>query len=72
MDIPTKNLSDYISKKGISLRNMALSTGISYQRLIDSLSQNGRGRDLRAGEFITICKFLDQDPIKFHERNYTE
>lgn len=70
MDIPTKNLSEYITRKGISLRNLSSHTGISYQALLDSLSRKGRGRDLRAGEFITICKFLEQDPRRFQDKTH--
>ena len=64
MDIPTRALSKYVTEKGVNLSRVSEKTGISYQALRDSLSENGRKRDLRAGEFFQICSFLDINPLE--------
>jgi len=46
---------------------MAEKTGIPYTALYDSLLHKGRERDLRAGEFFSICVFLGVDPMIFAE-----
>lgn len=58
MDIPTKNLSKYVKEKGINLSKMSRDTGIPYMALYDSLMNDSRDRDLRAGEFFVACRFL--------------
>ena len=67
MDIPTKNLGEYVREKGITLTNMSRCTGIPYGALYDSLLSPKRKRDLRLGEALAICKFLGVDPMKFSE-----
>lgn len=69
MDIPTKNLRKYVQSKGINLRNMAKSTGIPYGALYDSLLNTKRERDLRLGEALTVCAFLNVDPMDFAEQH---
>lgn len=65
MDIPTKNLSRYVKEKGINLSKMSRDTKIPYVSLYDSLLNPNRDRDLRAGEFLLVCKFLDVNPMDF-------
>jgi len=59
MDIPTRNLSRYVKDKGINISKMSRDTKIPYISLYDSLINDSRDRDLRVGEFFTICDFLD-------------
>lgn len=65
MDIPTRNLAQYIKEKGINLSKLARETGIPYMSLYDSVANPERNRDLRAGEMMSICIFLDKDPRDF-------
>lgn len=58
MDVPTQNLSEYVRSKGINLSKLSRDTGIPYTSLYDSLMNESRDRDLRAGEFFIICRFL--------------
>lgn len=67
MDNPTISLSRYVKDKGVSLKRISEKTGISYQVIRDSLSMNGRNRELRAGEFLSICEFLSLDPRCFEK-----
>ena len=67
MDVPTRNLSRYVRDKGINLARMSRATGISYRALYDSLANPDRERDLRAGELMGICKFLDVNPMDFNK-----
>lgn len=60
----TKNVSDYIQEKGISVLRMCEKTGLSYKRIQPSLSTSGN-RELRAGEFMTICQYIGVDPKVF-------
>ena len=69
MDNETKNLSNYIKEKGFNLVALAKKTGISYTALYDSLVKESRDRDLRAGELMAICKFIEKDPMDFTEKN---
>lgn len=65
MDIPTRNLSQYVKEKGINLSKMSRDTGISYVSIYNSLINEVRGRDLRAGEMFKICEFLGVNPMDF-------
>lgn len=65
MSTYTKNLSEYVKKKGINLSKMARDTGISYSALYSSLMDSDRGRDLRDYEFMGVCFFLGVDPREF-------
>ena len=69
MDNETRNVSKYVKEKGFNIAAMAKKTGIEYQSLYDSLIRNSRERDLRAGEFMAICRFLEKDPEDFMEDN---
>lgn len=64
----TRNLSEYVRKKGINLSKVARDTGLSYSALYSSLMDSERERDLRDYEFMGICFFLDIDPRDFAEQ----
>lgn len=68
MDIPTKNLGKYVKDKGINLTNMSRSTGIPYGALYSSLLSSKKGRNLRFGEALAVCRFLGVDPMDFADR----
>lgn len=63
----TKNLSEYVKKRGINLSKVARDTGLSYSALYSSLMDTDRERDLRDYEFMGICFFLGVDPRDFAE-----
>ncbi len=67
MSVYTKNLSEYVKKRGINISKMARDTGLSYMALYDSLSNVERERDLRDYEFMRVCFFLGVDPRNFAE-----
>ena len=69
MDKETKNVARYIKENGLRLTVISKKTGISYNALRDSLSNGPRYRNLRAGEFMKICKFLEKSPLYFSEDN---
>lgn len=58
MDIPTRNLSRYVKETGINIAKMSRKTGIPYAALYDSLINEARDRDLRAGEFFKVCEYI--------------
>ncbi len=60
----TKKMADYVGKMGISIKAISKKTGLSTNILYRSLG-NGRGRELRVDEFLSICIFLDKDPMYF-------
>ncbi|NBH82858.1 XRE family transcriptional regulator [bacterium C-53] len=68
----TKNLSEYVKKRGINLSKMARDTGLSYSALYGSLIDSGRKRDLRDYEFMGICIFLGVDPRDFADKEAVE
>lgn len=68
MDIPTRNLSNYVRNKGINITKMSMVTGIPYGALYDSLLNTKRQRDLRLGEALSICSFLEVDPLDFADK----
>mgnify|MGYP001042339790 CR=1 FL=1 len=59
MSAYTKNLSEYIKKRGINLSKVARETGISYSALYSSLMDSGRERDLNAGTVMYLHHFSD-------------
>lgn len=65
MDIPTKNLAKHVKEKGINLSKMSRDTRIPYTALYDSLLNDDRDRDLRAGEMFMVCRFLGVNPMDF-------
>ena len=58
MDIPTRNLSKYVKDRRINLSQMSRAINIPYISLYDSLMNDARDRDLRVGEFFSICQYL--------------
>lgn len=64
MGYATKALSEYVKQKGIQISVLANTTGIPYGKLWDSLSVNGT-RELRADEFLSICSFVEKNPMEF-------
>lgn len=65
MDGATKEISEYIRKKGFNLSELSRKTGVPYMALYDSIANEKRDRDLRVDEFLSLCRHLDLDPIKF-------
>lgn len=65
MDTPTRNLRRYVQEKGINLSKMSRDTKIPYVSLYDSLQNPARERDLRAGEMLSVCMFLEVNPMDF-------
>ncbi len=64
----TKNLAEYVKKRGINLSKVARDTGLSYSALYSSLMDSDRERDLRDYEFMKVCFFLGVDPRDFAEQ----
>ena len=54
---PTKELSVYLTKRGISISAVQKGTGLTRQVLYTSLGKNGK-RELRADEFLKVCNDL--------------
>lgn len=66
----TQNVADYVNHLGINVRKMARETGLPYGILKASLAQRpARDRSLRDDEFITICKYLQKDPLDFVQKD---
>ena len=66
MDLPTKNLGSYIRKKGFNLSELSRKTGVPYMALYNSLMNVKEDRALRAGEYLSLCKHLEIDPMVFY------
>ena len=62
MDKSTQYLSNYVSQKGISLKNMANELGISYDSIYNSLGKRVSNRPLRGDELLKICNFIGLNP----------
>ncbi len=65
MDNATRKISEFVREKGFNLSDMSRKTGIPYGALYSSLCNNSRDRDLKADEFLSVCKFLEKDPMDF-------
>ena len=52
MSVVTRNVSEYVRKKGINLSELSRSTKIQYRAIYDSLAKPERDRDLRDHELI--------------------
>ncbi|MBC8546083.1 helix-turn-helix domain-containing protein [Clostridiaceae bacterium NSJ-31] len=63
-DNGTKLLAAHIRTKGISIKQVSDQTGISYDKLIRSLSKESRA--LKTDEFLCVCQFLEVDPMRFY------
>ena len=68
MSVVTRNVSEYVRKKGINLSELSRSTKIQYRAIYDSLAKPERDRDLRDHELIKICTFLGVDPMDFADK----
>ncbi len=68
MSAYTKNLAEYVKKRGINLSKVARDTGLSYSALYSSLMDSERDRDLRDYEFMDVCAFLNVDPREFADK----
>lgn len=60
----TKEVSEYIRDKGITISAISQRTGISDGVLRSSLCKKSK-RKLRADEYLKICDFLGIDPLRF-------
>ncbi len=67
MDSLTRNLSRYVKDKGINVSKMSRDTGIPYMALYDSLLNDERDREIRGGELMKVCAFLEVNPMDFAE-----
>ena len=65
MDVPTRNLSDYVKATEQNLSQISRVTRIPYTSLYNSRLNNSRNRSLRVGEYMKICEFLKVDPKYF-------
>ena len=63
-DKGTKILARYVREKGVSILLISKKIGISYDKLLRSLSKETRA--LKLDEFLLICKFLEVDPMRFY------
>ena len=63
----TELLSMYIKERGFSLKAISNATGLSPGTLYPSLGTNVR-RPLRADEFLSICVYLQVDPMRFYTK----
>lgn len=57
---PEQCIAKIIKEHGMTIKFVSNKTGIPYAHLQTSLT--GR-REMRADEFIDICRFLDLDPL---------
>lgn len=64
-DALTEAVRKLITEEGGNLKWLAQEIGISYSALYSSIGASGRGRPLRAEEFMTICGVLGLDPWDF-------
>lgn len=64
----TELLSKYIKERGFSLKAISNATGLAPGILYPSLGTNVR-RPLRADEFLSICAYLQVDPMKFYPKS---
>ena len=71
-DGATKRVSEYIKHRRLNLSDMARQVNIPYSALYNSLFNEKRDRDLRVDEFLTVCKYLDVDPMIFWQPGVEE
>lgn len=60
----TQKVAEHVKKTGISLTAISKKTGIPYYLLFESLSEQGRGRELRADELVCVCRILKINPME--------
>lgn len=61
----TKNIGKYVKDIGVNLSELSRKSGVAYGSLYASLSEEGRGRELRANELTDICFVLKINPMDF-------
>lgn len=66
-DAVTMNISNCIKQMGVNISALSRKTKISDNALRRSIV-NGE-HDLRAGEFMDICKFLGRNHLDFYPEN---
>ncbi len=62
-DNASKNLSRYIIDNHIDINEICRETGLNYNNVNKSISENGKSFDV--DEFLEICNYINQDPKKF-------
>ena len=60
----TRQVAEYVASRGIKISVIAEKTGISRNILDNCFSEKGT-RKLRADEFLSICSFLEINPMDF-------
>ena len=65
-------LAGIIKERGINLSEMARKTEIPYQLLYDSLFNKERKRELRSKELLSVCAFLEVNPMDFADKKEGE
>lgn len=55
-----KRIALEIKRRGMTIRAVSNMSGVPYSKLQPSLQER---RELRAEEFLSICKILDMDPM---------
>ena len=65
MDKLTAAMREALGAAEVNLVQLSERTGIGYWELYNSLGPKGRGRKLRAEEFMKICRELEWDPWDF-------
>ena len=63
-----EKVSAHVRKMGVNLSKMSRDTKIPYVSLYNSLFNSESDRELRAKEYVAICKFLEKDPMGFVEK----
>lgn len=59
-------------KKGFNLSELSRKTGVPYMALYNSLMNVKEDRALRAGEYLSLCKHLELDPMIFYQGDQKE
>jgi hypothetical protein len=69
-DKATRLVSNYINKRGIKISAVSRGTGIPDGILRRCLSS--QERDFRADEFLSVCMFLEVDPMLFQNISHDQ
>lgn len=64
----TEELAKYICNRGYSLKAIMNATGLQRGIVYSSLGKTTR-RPLRADEFLSVCAFLQVDPMDFYNKS---
>ena len=72
MSVVTRNVSEYVRKKGIYLSELSRSSKIQYRAIYDSLAKPVRDRFVRDHELIIFCSFLGVDRLDFADKKEAE